>query len=133
MPNFNQLLMNQAYAIMNTKGTIDDVQAVVDVQQAENMLSTISTYGINYPGVRANAQALNRHLRNKYPEIEALQKCVDALPRIPIQQNSNVILPAEVYLLRADICGICASVLIKHNKVGLLEDTLINDAEPTGE
>jgi hypothetical protein len=73
---------------------------------------------------------LNRHLRNKYPEIEALQKCVDALPRIPIQR---VILPAEVYLLRADICGICASVLIKHNKVGLLEDTLINDAEPTGE
>jgi hypothetical protein len=127
MPLFNKLLMQQAYTIMELKGTYDDIQAGVDVAQADNMLNMINMYGINYPGVQVNALQLNQYLRNKYPEIELFQKCVDALPRISIQRDSNAPLPAEVYLLRADICGICASVLIKHKVVARFEDTLVNE------
>jgi hypothetical protein len=126
MPNFNNLLMQQAYTIMELKGTYDDIQAGVDVAQAENALNIINRYGINYTGVQVNALQLNQYLRNKYPEIELFQKCVDALPHIS-QRNGNAPLSAEVYLLRADICGICASVLIKHKVVARLEDTLVNE------
>jgi hypothetical protein len=132
MPQFNKAMMQQAYDIMNIKSTYDDVKALSDIAQANTTLNELKNCGIFYSSVRVTAQMLDARLRNDYPEIIELQQCVNALSRITLHpQNAPSSKPPEVYALHMDICGICASVLIKHHIISCIKDTLTDDSSAT--
>jgi hypothetical protein len=129
MPQFNKAMMQQAYGIMNIRSTYDDVKALSDIAQSNATLNELENHGTFYSSVRVTAQMLDARLRNDYPEIIELQQCVNALSCITLHpQNDLSSKPPEVYVLHMDICGICASVLIKHHIISCIKDTLMDDS-----
>lgn len=124
MIHFVESLVNEAYRIVESKGTVDDIKASKDLQEINRVMALDMN---NYFNVQRGME-LDKRLMKEYPEIQLM--CSIANNMLPnkvekVQMKSpagNQILK----LLETDSYGILARVLIKHKVILEIKEFIKN-------
>lgn len=121
MIHFHEELVKLAQKVIDAKSTFDDIKATKDINE---ILFAINTAQPTIQFVEA-AKQLDRKINEDYPEIAEMHVVASNMANalgIINNENSQSEYDAILQDLNSDIYGICASILLKHEKISCIKD-----------
>ena len=126
---FDKELVALAENIKNFKSTNDDLKAYEDICELENMIKRLKDGEIY---LQYKVEQLDKRINREYPLINELSYIARSIPRTQFLSRTNAsmnnIIEHNVNILRFDMYGILADVLVKHKKISNVKE-FINRVE----
>ncbi|MCM1399375.1 MAG: hypothetical protein NC225_07850 [Clostridium sp.] len=115
-------LKDEAFKLIDMKGTVDDVKAGEDLGKIEQMYNSAN----NTQEYISNACKLDNYLRGKYKEIERLCETGTAMQKVLGIFNNNEKASSSLEQVQSnlvtDYFGILAGVLLKHEVISHIKE-----------
>lgn len=120
MIHFYKEKVELAKKLIDTKSMYDDIKAEKDLGEIIFALNNAQPT-INF---MQKAKQLHRRVNNDYSEINEMHRTAIEMSHVLNIQNEKILMEYDAILadLRSDMYGICASVLLKHEKISCIKE-----------